>query len=51
MYKFTSGCHSLTVPSSVEDSQGQESFLAPSADKLTCNYYKSGQTTIPPYQP
>ena len=51
MYKFTSGCHSLTTQSSVGDSQGQESFLAPSADKLTHNYDKSGQTTIPPYQP
>ena len=33
------------------DRQGHETFLAPSADKQTCNYTQSAQTTIPPYQP
>ena len=32
------------------DSQGQETFLAPSADKQTRNYDTSAQTTNPPYQ-
>ena len=31
-------------------SQGQETFLAPSADKQTSNYTQSDQTTIPLYQ-
>ena len=34
------------------DSQGQERFLAPSADKQTRNYdTECAQTTIHPYQP
>ena len=33
------------------DSQGQETFLAPSADKQTATMTQSAQTTIPPYQP
>ena len=34
-----------------EDSQGQEKFLALSADKQTRTMTQSAQTTIPPYQP
>ena len=37
IYKFISGCHRLPHPRS-GDSQGQEMFLAPSADKQTRNY-------------
>ena len=33
------------------DSQGQETFLAPSANKETRNYDKECSTTIPPCQP
>ena len=33
------------------DSQGQETFLAPSAYKQAHNIRQSAQTTIPPYQP
>ena len=42
----------LSYPRSV-DSQGQETFLAPPADKQTRNYdtEQSAQTTIPPFQP
>ena len=51
IYKFTSGCHRLPHPRS-GDSQGQETCLAPSADKQTRNYDNmSAQTTIPSYQP
>ena len=32
------------------DSQGQETFLAPSVDKKTCTITQSAQTTISPYQ-
>ena len=39
IYKFTSKCHSQTTPSHSLDSQGQEVFLAPSADKQICNYH------------
>ena len=49
-HKFTSKCHRLPHPRS-GDSQGQETFLVPSANKQTCNYEKSAQTTIPPYKP
>ena len=38
IYKLTSKCHSQTTPSSGGDSQGQETFLAPSAHKQTRNY-------------
>ena len=37
-HKFTSKCHRQITPSSERDSQGQETFLAPSADKQTRNY-------------
>ena len=37
IYKFTSKCHRLPHPRS-GDSQGYETFLAPSADKQTHNY-------------
>ena len=33
------------------DSRGQETFLAPSADKKPATMTQSAQTTIPPYQP
>ena len=33
------------------DSQGQETFLSPSADKQTRNYDIECSNTIPPYQP
>ena len=33
------------------NSQGQETFLAPSADSKPANMTQSAQTTIPPYQP
>ena len=36
------------LPRNVIDSQGQEAFLAPSADKETRNITQSAQTTIPP---
>ena len=35
IHTFTSKCHRLPHPRS-GDSQGQEMFLAPSADKQTC---------------
>ena len=39
VYKFTKNCHSdTTPPSDQRDSQGQGLFLAPSAEKQTCNY-------------
>ena len=38
IYKFTSKYHSQTTPSLERRSQGQETFLAPSADKQTRNY-------------
>ena len=41
IYKFTSKCHSQTIRLSHPqsgDSQGQETILAPPADKQTCNY-------------
>ena len=36
--EFTKKCHSQTFLSWSGDSQVQERFLAPSADKQTCNY-------------
>ena len=42
--KITSKCHSPQG----RDSQGQERFLALSADKQTCN--TSAEATISPYQ-
>ena len=38
IYKYTSGCHSQTTHRGSGDSQYQETFLAPSADKQTRNY-------------
>ena len=38
IYKFSSKCHSQITPSSEGESQGQETFLAPSADKQARNY-------------
>ena len=38
IYKFTSECHSQTTPSSGRDNHGLETFLAPSANKQSCNY-------------
>ena len=37
IYKFASKCHRL-LPSLSRDSQGEETFLEPSADKQTGNY-------------
>ena len=38
IYKITSKCYSQTIPSSSGDSQGSETFLAPSADNQIRNY-------------
>ena len=38
IYKFSSKCHVRIPYLQSRDSQAQETFLAPSADKQTCNY-------------
>ena len=53
-YEFTSECHSQTTPPRSGDSHGQETFLAPSANKQTrnhdteCSNHHSSLSTLRP---
>ena len=51
IYKLTKKCHSQTTPSSGWDSHGQETFLALSPDKQTCNYDTDFLNHRPPQSP
>ena len=49
--KFTKKCHSQTTPSQSGDNLGQETLLAPSADKQTGSYdrqYSNGHLSQSP---
>ena len=46
-YKFTSGCHSQTIPSQERNSQDKETFLASFGDQQTRNYDKECWTRHP----
>ena len=52
VYKFTKKCHSQATPHpQSRDSQGQETFLAPSPDKQTSNYDKECSNHHPSQSP